>query len=133
MLVASGCYALHLDRQPAGTRIDWIAAQGGGRHHTLQICMAYRGEHLHNAPEDERVLTDGRIWRREFFMIDDLLVENYAGYLRHTFWPGSPVGVHLIFSATAGSTSAADFALATSGLACRIREHCRSSSIDCPP
>lgn len=126
-LAARNSYELHLSGQPSGIRADWIAAQGGGRHHTVQVCMAYRGEHLREAEADVPVFTDGRVLRREFFLFPDALIDDYVGYLRHTFWPGSGTGVHLIFSATASGITPKAFDVECRGLAARIREHCRPS------
>lgn len=124
-LTAKNSYEVHLAGQPGSIRADWIAAQGGGRHHTVQVCMAYRGEHLHAAQRGVPVFTDGRVLRREFFLFPDGLINDYDGYLRHTFWPGSAIGVHLIFSATAASITAEDFDIECRALAARIREHSR--------
>ena len=124
---AKNSYEVHLNHQPAGLRADWIAAQGGGRHHTVQVCMAYRGEHLHEAQSEGPVFTDGSVLRREFFLFPDALVSDYDGYLRRTFWPGSDTGVHLIFSAAASSMSPAHFETECRALAARVREHCRPS------
>jgi hypothetical protein len=123
---ARNCFELHLPRQPTAMRMDWIGSQGGGRHHTVQVCMAYRGEHLHEVQPGGPVFTDGSVLRREFFLFPDALINDYHEYLRRTFWPGSETGIHLIFSVNTSAMSAGDFDSECVSLAGRIREHCRA-------
>lgn len=124
---AQNCFELHMPLQPASMRVDWIGSMGGGRHHTVQVCMAYRGEYLYEAQPESPVFTDGRVLRREFFLFPDALVDHYGAYLRRTFWPGSDNGVHLIFSVAASTMSVENFDTECRMLAGRIREHCRPS------
>lgn len=107
--IAEGRHLLHLSQQPKAMRVDWISPQQGGRHHTLSVCMAYRGEHLHHTEEAPTVFTDGRVWRREYFLVKGHLLETYRAYLLHSFLPGSGAGVHLIFSVNAGAMPVRDF------------------------
>jgi exosortase/archaeosortase family protein len=120
--IAEGRHVLHLSEQPDNMRTDWISPQQGGRHHTLRVCMAYRGEHLHGIEGAPTVLTDGRVWRREYFLVNGRLLENYQDYLLHTFLPGSSVGVHLIFSVNAGTMRAREFESKARDLAHRIHQ-----------
>lgn len=80
---------------PANLSVLWFGAQGDGRHHTLPVCMRYRGVSL-VATDMPGVMTDGTHWYREFFIHDRELVADYRGYLRKTFMPGSEIGVHVI-------------------------------------
>jgi hypothetical protein len=76
----------------------WYGPSGDGRHHTLPVCMRYRGIHLKTVAGSPVVMTDGKVWMREFFIQGDRLLSDYRAYLRHTLWPWSPAGVHLISS-----------------------------------
>lgn len=120
--VGDGRHVLHFPDQPPAMRADWISPQQGGRHHTLRVCMAYRGEHLHVVPEAPAVLTDGRVWRSEFFLVKGRLIENYRDYLLHSFLPGSGAGVHLIFSVNVGAMSVRDFESKARSLAHQIHQ-----------
>lgn len=131
-IVAAGQYELHLSRQPAGLRVDWISPMLGGRHHTLQVCMAYRGEYLRRVEGVIGVWTDGHLWRLESFLHEGESLESYPDYLWHSLMPGSSVGTHLIFSAKCEAMTAADFESAARDLARRIHEHQRSSTAHQP-
>ena len=120
--IAEGRYVLHICRQPDIMRVDWISPQQGGRHHTLRVCMAYRGEHLHGIEEAPSVLTDGHVWRSEFFLVKGRLLENYREYLLHSFIPGSGAGVHLIFSVNASTMAVRDFESKARDLAHQVHQ-----------
>jgi exosortase/archaeosortase family protein len=107
--IAEGRHVLHLSQQPNNMRVDWISPQQGGRHHTLRVCMAYRGEHLRCTEEAPMVFTDGHVWRSEFFLMKGHLLKTYRDYLLHSFLPGSGAGVHLIFSVNVGTMPVRDF------------------------
>lgn len=124
-LVAPAQYELHLERQSPQIRVDWIGAQGGGRHHTLPVCMAFRGEHLHTVHDVSAVWTDGKVWRREYFLHEGQLLDRYPAYLKSSFWPTRSSGVHLIFSALSHAMSAQEFAEMTDALAKRVFQHQR--------
>lgn len=116
-------YELHLENQPGEIRVDWIGPQGGGRHHTLPVCMAFRGEHLHTVDAAPAVWTDGKVWRKEYFLHEGQILPRYSAYLKSSFWPGSSSGVHLIFSALCQTINAGEFAERSDALAKRIYEH----------
>jgi exosortase/archaeosortase family protein len=120
--IAEGRHVLHLSQQPSTMRVDWISPQQGGRHHTLRVCMAYRGEHLRCIADAPAILTDDRVWRSEYFLVNGRLLENYQDYLLHTFLPGSSAGVHLIFSVNAGTMPAREFESKARDLALRIHQ-----------
>jgi exosortase/archaeosortase family protein len=120
--IAEGRHVLRLSQQPNTMRVDWISPQQGGRHHTLRVCMAYRGEHLRCIADAPAILTDDRVWRSEYFLVNGRLLENYQDYLLHTFLPGSSAGVHLIFSVNAGTMPAREFESKARDLALRIHE-----------
>jgi hypothetical protein len=120
--IAEGRHVLRLSQQPDHMRVDWISPQQGGRHHTLRVCMAYRGEHLRCIADAPAILTDDRVWRSEYFLVNGRLLENYQDYLLHTFLPGSSAGVHLIFSVNAGTMPAREFESKARDLALRIHQ-----------
>ena len=89
-------YQLKLINQPADLDLLWYGPSGDGRHHTLPVCMRYRGIELKPAPAEPAVMTDGQHWMREFFLHGGDLLPDYRSYLLRTLWPWSPAGVHLI-------------------------------------
>lgn len=113
-------YEVHLPGQAGDVDVLWFAPQGDGRHHTLPVCMRYRGVDLF--PTDEAgVMTDGQgRWMREFFLQDGRLAEDYPTYLRRTFWPFSNTGVHVIVVGDARLRSAAAFKAASDDIAGRL-------------
>jgi exosortase/archaeosortase family protein len=116
-VVAPNACEVRLVGQPAELQLVWYGPAGDGRHHTLPVCMRYRGIALRPSGLEPSVLTDGRVWMREFFIQDRELLLDYATYLRRTFLPWSPAGVHLIASAARSNLTAAAFARGAEGLA----------------
>lgn len=88
----------------------WFDAQGGGRHHTLEVCMRYRGVILKQVPEQPEVWIgpENKFWLREFFLVGEQWL-SYRQYLRKTFYPFAPVGNHIIVFAPKSTASSADF------------------------
>ena len=109
-------YEVHLVGQPADVQLMWYGPSGDGRHHTLPVCMRYRGVTLKPAPEPA-VMTDGKVWMREFFIHRGQLLSDYRTYLRRTLWPWAPAGVHVISIASINCLSAKTFAQQTGLLA----------------
>lgn len=120
--LAPGHYELHLQDQPAAVRIDWFEPQGGGRHHTLAVCMRYRGCILSETPGQPDILTDGDCWRREYFLVGDHLCHGYREYLFKTMIPGSPTGAHLILATRCASMTGREFATISDALVRQIHE-----------
>ena len=77
-------------------QVTWYNSQGGGRHHTLAVCMRFRGVTLH--PVSGSVMTDGRNLYREFFVVQGRLLTSYSNYLMATALPFTSVGAHVIVS-----------------------------------
>lgn len=102
-------YRVRTVAQSPDVAMDWFEPYGDGRHHTLPVCMRYRGVALHES-EQPGVFTDGAVWMREFFLVDGHLVLSYPEYLRRTLSPFSSPGIHLIASAHAGRMTALAFA-----------------------
>jgi len=89
--------------------LAWYEPSRDGRHHTLEVCLRYRGVTLlpttHGA-----VMTDGKSWLREYFLLGDELVLDYRTYLRRTLLPFSRAGVHVIAVGPRAGMSAEAFA-----------------------
>lgn len=113
-------YQVHLEGQPADLGLFWYLPSGSQRHHTLKICMKYRGIELRPAAEGSPVMTDGDLWMREFFLLPGALVSSHSDYVWATLRPGRSSGVHLIAVAPREAMSAGDFAAASARLAERI-------------
>lgn len=108
--LADNTYQLRLIGQPAEVEMMWYGPSGDGRHHTLPVCMRYRGVELKPSGTEPSVMTDGKNWMREFFLHRGELLTDYRAYLRHTLWPWSPAGVHLISVGPVKNMSASAFA-----------------------
>ncbi len=123
---ANGGQELRLPGQPSRLGLVWYGPQGGGRHHTVAVCLKYRGVDFQPTTVSG-VLTDGRCWMREFFIQEGALLPDYSDYLRHTFWPWSSPGIHVIAVIRCGDMDAAGFAAASEGLA---RQLPRAASLE---
>ncbi len=123
-------YEVLLPEQPNNIALLCYGPEGSDRHHTLKICLKYRGTELTATTEDAAVFTDGTHWMRECFVQDGALLLDYPEYLKSTFAPKSSPGVHLIFIAPKEAFSPQDFSLLAAKLARQFHEHCitRSSS-----
>jgi exosortase/archaeosortase family protein len=112
-----GGYEIQLPGQPVGIGLACYPARGGDRHHTVKVCLKYRGVELEPSGEEATVLTEGRHWYREFFLHEGDLLDGYSAYLKRTFRPRSDPGVHLIFVAPREDLDAGEFATACGRLA----------------
>ena len=102
-------YILTMPGQGSGISLVWYNASGASRHHTMQICLKYRGVDLEPSDDDSNVSTDGTHWLREFFLQDGKLIPTHLQYLLSTMKPGSAPGVHLIYVTDSLSMSAKEF------------------------
>ena len=82
--------------------------------------MKYRGFDLHPSGEDAKVMTDGELWMREFFIVDGKLLDSHMAYVLSTIGPGKSAGVHLIFVSMKASMTAQEFEKTTRELADRL-------------
>ena len=121
------CHEIHLPGQPAQMGLVCYGASSRDRHHTLAVCLKYRGIDLQPVEGCPQVLTDGKNWFREFFMQDGCLLPDYPAYLRATFRPWSDPGVHLIFVSPHESQQPGAFSSACEELAQKFYQECRSS------
>ena len=103
--LASETFELRLVGQPGNINLVWYGPSGDGRHHTLSVCMRYRGVVLQPSGAIPSVLTDGNMWMREFFLQRGRLLTDYRAYIQNTFLPWTSAGVHVIASATTDSMS----------------------------
>ena len=100
----------------------WYNPSGTHRHHTLKICLKYRGIELEPCEEDADVFTDGTHWLREFFLQDRKLIPSHLKYVISTLKPGSSAGVHLIYVTDSIAMSAKEFDKETQQLATTLFE-----------
>jgi len=100
--------------------IFWYLPSGKQRHHTLRVCMKYRGLDLRPSDQDEKVMTDQDLWMREFFLVDGNLLDSHLAYVLSTIGPGKSGGVHLIFVTMKDSRPASEFEKETREIAKRL-------------
>jgi exosortase/archaeosortase family protein len=110
LALGTDAYRVRLLGQPPDLDLVWYEPTGEGRHHTLDVCMRYRGVTLQPASVDQ-VRTDGQHWMREFFLLRSGLLLRYEDYLRRTFLPFTPAGVHVIASSPTNAMTAEGFAV----------------------
>ena len=96
--VTSDTFQVSLPNQPENIGLMWFNPVGNGRHHSIQVCMRYRGVELQPTPECADVYSDGDRLMREFYIQGGKLVTTYPDYILQTFRPKSSPGVHLIFA-----------------------------------
>lgn len=113
-------FQIQLPGQGDDVGLFWYMPSGRQRHHTLKICMKYRGIDLHPSGEDANVMTDGELWMREFFIQDGRLLDSHLDYVKSTLGPGKSPGVHLIFVAMKNSMGAKQFDSTAQELADRV-------------
>lgn len=110
-------FEILLPGQPRNIALACYGAVGNDRHHTVQVCLKYRGTELTRSSEDPAVYSDGKHWLREFFMQGGKLIADYPAYLKSTFAPGSDPGVHLIFISPMESNTPQEFSASSAELA----------------
>ena len=111
-------FAVGLPGFPRSLGMVWFGSEGGDRHHSVTVCMKYRGVSLLASDECPDVFTNDTHWYREFFLHDGQLCLSYARYLKHSFRPGSSPGVHLVAVVPKAKFSAEAF----NGLACDLAQ-----------
>jgi exosortase/archaeosortase family protein len=120
--LAADAFDVRIAGQPENIGLAWFNPSGNGRHHSMKVCMKYRGVDLEATTACPSVFTDGQRWMREFYLQDGLLVPSYRAYLVRTFRPLSSPGVHLIFFTNCDQMSAGDFNQACLELAACLDE-----------
>jgi exosortase/archaeosortase family protein len=102
-------YQILMANQPRNIALVWYSPHGNSRHHTLKVCMKYRGIELTPTKDCAEVFTDGKFFYREFFLHQKDLLASYPEYLQHTFRPWTSPGIHLIFSVATESVNPNEF------------------------
>jgi exosortase/archaeosortase family protein len=104
-------YLVSVPSQPANIGMVWFNPAGNGRHHSMKVCMKYRGIDLEPTQECPDVTIDRKENRymREFFMQDGELLTSYSDYVWKTVRPFSAPGVHWIFVIKTDQMSAIEF------------------------
>jgi exosortase/archaeosortase family protein len=96
LVIPGGGFELQLPDQSPDLALLWYTPNGNGRHHTIQVCMRYRGVELETIPGEKDLYTDGQHWIREYYLQGGRLLENHLDYVKSTLVPRSAPGVHLI-------------------------------------
>lgn len=122
--ISPNCYEVRLPGQPDEIGLACYSSASRDRHHTLNVCLKYRGIELQPVEGSADVLTDGKNWFREFFLQDGHLLPDYPAYVRATFRPWSDPGVHLIFVSRQLAQQPAAFNAACEELAQKFYQEC---------
>lgn len=122
--ISPNCFEVRLQGQPKEIGLACYSSASRDRHHTLEVCLKYRGIELSAVEDCPQVMTDGTHWFREFFMQEGQMLADYPAYVRSTFCPWKDPGVHLIFVSAKDAHSAAEFNAACEVLAQRFHEEC---------
>lgn len=117
-------YEIRMRGQPEHIGLACYAAASRDRHHTVKVCLKYRGIEVASVEKTPLVFTEGRHWFREFFLQDGHLLTDYAAYVKSTFRPWSDPGVHLIFVSLCEKQSPAEFSAACEQLADQFHRQC---------
>ncbi len=110
-------YEVQLPGQPGEIGLACYPGAGRDRHHTVKVCLKYRGVELVPSDDEGSVMTEGEHWYREFFLHEGRLLTGYSDYLKKTFRPRASPGVHLIFVAPREGIGAPEFAVVCTRLA----------------
>jgi len=101
-------FSVRTVHQAPGLTCLWFEPNEGGRHHTLEVCLQYRGIRGDIQRIDE-IVSNESSWFTEFFLFPDGDLCSYRSYLGKTFMPYSPNAAHLIFVASKDRMSSGDF------------------------
>ncbi len=126
--ISPNCYEVRLPGQPNEIGLACYSSASRDRHHTLNVCLKYRGIELQPVEGCPDVLTDGKHWFREFFLQDGHLLQDYPAYVRSTFRPWSDPGVHLIFVSAHDTQQPAAFNATCEKLAQIFYHECLNAS-----
>jgi exosortase/archaeosortase family protein len=126
--ISPNCFEVRLHGQPKEIGLACYSSASRDRHHTLEVCLKYRGIELSAVEDCPLVMTDGKHWFREFFMQEGQMLADYPAYVRSTFVPWRDPGVHLIFVSANEAHSAAEFNAASEVLAQRFFEECAGAT-----
>jgi exosortase/archaeosortase family protein len=91
--VSDSAFLVRAPGQAADIAVLWVGGRRGGRHHSLESCLALRQVSTRRIGG---VLRRGDVWMAEFFLHDGELHSSYASYLLSSVAPWSSTGVHLV-------------------------------------
>ncbi|CAN5862755.1 hypothetical protein BH11VER1_BH11VER1_19940 [soil metagenome] len=120
-------YELRLPGQPDHIGLIWYGPTGTDRHHSVKVCLKYRGVELEKVADAPGVFTDGKHWIREFFLQNHELRQDYTAYLKSTFKPFASPGAHLMFVTACTNMNSAAFDRESGKLARELAAHCDGS------
>ena len=107
---------------PPDVSVLWYGPYGDGRHHTLKVCMRFRGIFVQPVKGRPGIFSDGQEWMREYFIQEGRLLPEYRSYLLRTFLPYSSAGIHLIMTAPRSAIDIDTFAAEADRLAEQIHD-----------
>ncbi|OYW70828.1 MAG: hypothetical protein B7Z37_29545 [Verrucomicrobia bacterium 12-59-8] len=122
--ISPNCFEVRLHGQPQEIGLACYSSASRDRHHTLEVCLKYRGMELSSVEDCPLVMTDGTHWFREFFMQSGHVLADYPAYVQSTFYPWRDAGVHLIFVSANEAQRPGEFSAACERLAQRFFEEC---------
>ncbi len=103
-----GLYNVRTIGQTPELSCFWYEPNEGGRHHTLEVCLQYRGI-KEGITRDGELVTDGQYLYTEFFLMPGGELCSYQNYLSRTLLPFSRSGAHLIYMTPKEAMSREDF------------------------
>lgn len=126
--IACDGFEIQLPEQSEQIGLIWYNPSGNGRHHSMKVCLKYRGVELEPVGGCPSVFTDQEHWMREFYLQGGQLLSSYPDYIRQTFRPWASPGVHLIFVTNMKSMSAGSFNEVCVKLSQRLYERCQAEN-----
>ena len=126
--ISPNCFEIRMPHQPQSIGLACYSSASRDRHHTLTVCLKYRGVELNPVEGSPLVLTEGKHWFREFFIQGGQLHSDYPAYVRSTFIPWSEPGVHLIFVSAQDKQTPAEFSAACETLAQQFYRECEGAN-----
>lgn len=94
----------------------------------MQVCFKYRGVTLTELDAPGNLSTDGTRVYKEYFLTGGALLDSYAEYVRHTFYPGASPGVHFIVVAPQEKLSVDEMVKLADRLANQFAQICQKQT-----
>jgi exosortase/archaeosortase family protein len=126
--ISSEGFQLRVPGQPDDIALVCYTSPTRDRHHTVEVCLKFRGTDVTPVADNSPVFTDGENWMREFFLQDHALHQDYSSYVRSTFRPWASPGVHLICVVPKGKLTHAEFDQQSLKIATTLHRLCESRS-----
>jgi len=102
-------FELKIKGQDQKLGLLWYHPQGSDRHHTIKVCLKYRGVDLVDSILPA-VKTDGERWFREYFIVRGQMISDHGKYIWSTIGFRKDPGVHIIIVAKCKDFTLDDFA-----------------------